>query len=581
MPLDGIVADCIVEELRDKLIGGRIDKIFQPEPDLIVLNIRSKGRNFKLLICANPGFPRIHLTDEQRSNPPGAPLFSMILRKHLSGGRIGRIDFTGYERIITLDVENINELGDPSSKRLVTEIMGRHSNIILVGENDKIIDSIRHIGPDMSRVRQILPGRIYELPPGQDKILPQAVDPDTFFEDFALEDNPQKYLLDRIKGFSPYFSNRIVQTAAMGSPPYSREDVVKLKSVLYGALLKIKNREYTPYVFFEDSKPSDFHCVHLGEKPVDLSSSISKSMELFYSDKAFSDKLNGYRANISKIVETPMNRIIKKLSLLETALRDGANRDQLKLFGDLLTAYIYQVPANSKNVLLQNYNEEDLPLVNIPLNPNKSPQENAQIYYKKYAKAKSRYNHAIIQINEARRELAYLESILHNLESCTSIDDMDEIREELVLSGYLKKSAGKRGKTKAGSLAHDNLIQYISTSGHRIFVGKNNRQNDYLTFKFASRTDIWLHTRNIPGSHVIIKGGKGEIPDHAIEEAAMIAALHSKAGNSSNVPVDYTTVKFVKKPPKAKPGMVIYDNFKTLSVTPQRDRADKLKPPPR
>jgi len=616
MPLDGIVADCIVTELQLMLTGGRVDKVFQPEPDEVVIYIRSKGSNNRLLLSANPNYPRIHLTEVSKDNPSAPPVFCMLLRKHLVGGKIIAFDFHDYERIISISIESANELGDLSIKKLIIEIMGRHSNIILVHESGKIIDAIKHVSTDMSRVREVMPAREYVLPPVQDKVNPLNIDVDALFNDRQLIDSQlannqpvdaiisdskastsiEKYLLNNIKGFSPFLCREICNSAGIDGKQVVYDvlsdnyAITTLKDILNKTILIIRLREYTPYLIFENGrqdKPSDFHCISLAKHvKTDFFDSASQALDYFYSKKAFAEKLRHKQSSVTRVLDTHIDRCNKKLAIQQDALREASDRDKLKLYGELITAFVYSIPNKVKSVLLANYYNENNEIIEVPLNENKTPQENAQQYFKRYSKAKSTFEHATKQAKETLEELEYLEGVYHLLQSCSTLSEVDEIAEELVEQGYLTARAIKRKKgnlRKKSSGASSSLksfsspLHYLSSDGFDIYVGKNNKQNDFLTFKTASSKDIWLHTRNIPGSHTIIRGLNKDIPDSTVEEAAMLAAYHSKAGKSSKVPVDYTTTKFVRKPPGAKPGMVTYDNFKTYIVTPDEALVDKLR----
>ncbi|NMB96369.1 MAG: fibronectin/fibrinogen-binding protein [Clostridiaceae bacterium] len=628
MPLDGIVADCIVNELDLKLTGGRIDKIFQPEPDEIVIFIRSKGSNNKLLLSANPNYPRIHLTEVSKDNPSTPPVFCMLLRKHLVGGKITGFDFHDYERIISVNIESVNELGDISTKKLIIEIMGRHSNIILVHESGKIIDAIKHVSSDISRVREVMPAREYVLPPSQDKVNPLNIKIDVLFSSYmdsrtgnsavnntendtnykdSKEDSNifknnaipiEKFLLNNIKGFSPFLCREICNMAGVDGK-WAASAILEnplaissLKDALNKAIIKIRIGDYSPYLVFNDEvsdKPSDFHCLLLAnknDKHMEFFDSMSQVLDFFYSGRVFIEKVNNKKSGIFKILDAHIERCSKKLAIHQEDLRQVSDREKLKLYGELITAFIYSIPNNAEKVFLPNYYSENNEIIEIPLDENKTPQENAQLYFKRYSKAKSTYEHASQQVKETLEELNYLEGVSHLLQNCSTSEEIDEIIEELFEQGYLsakylRRKKDKSGKKSSGSEAGHKALSapfhYRSSDGIDIFVGKNNRQNDLLTFKIASSKDIWMHTRNIPGSHTIVRSYGKDIPNTTLEEAAMLAVYHSKASKSAKVPVDYTTVKFVRKPPGAKPGMVIYDNFKTFIVTPDETLADKLR----
>ncbi|HOM02126.1 MAG TPA: NFACT RNA binding domain-containing protein [Acetivibrio sp.] len=584
MPFDGIVTKNVVNELTDVLTGARIDKIYQPEQDEIIINLRAKGQNLKLLLSANASYPRIHFTDVTKENPVNPPVFCMLLRKHLSGGRITQIEFHDFERVVTIHIETINELGDLTLKKLVVEIMGKHSNIILVNNENKIIDSIKHVDSDISRVREVMPARPYTLPPSQDKTSPLALNVDLLFTKANEQGDLRisKFLLNNIKGFSPLLCEEICHRAGvdprMSVSSLSENIVLNLKQVLKELIFRIEHSEFTPCIIWngdDRQKPVDFHSFEISQyNTLDFYPSISKVLDLFYTARDTSDRLTQKKADLLKILNNCIDRCNKKISIHTDTLREVAEREKFKLYGELITANIYCIPKNADKVSLLNYYSEDGEYVEVPLDENLLPQENAQRYFKKYAKAKAAYIHTTQQLEEARGELSYLESVLHCLESSNSIKDIDDIRQELADQGYLPSK--KKKSEKKNSKAFTPYI-YKSTDGLYIYVGKNNVQNDFLTLRFSSSNDIWLHTKNIPGSHVIIKKEKGEIPDSTLFEAAQLAAYHSKAKNSSHVEVDYTQVRNVKKPNGAKPGMVIYDNYKTIIVTPDENIVNNLR----
>lgn len=584
MPFDGIVTKNIVSELSDILTGARIEKIYQPEPDEIIINLRTKGQNLKLLLSANASYPRIHLTDVTKENPINPPVFCMLLRKHLSGGKITKIDFHDFERVVTIHIETIDELGDLTFKKLVVEIMGKHSNIILVNNENKIIDSIKHVDSDISRVREVMPARPYTLPPGQDKINPLELDIDLLFSKAKEQGDPRisKFFLNNIKGFSPLLCEEICHRADVDPrlpvSSLSEDTIQNLKKVLKEIISKIENSEFTPCIIWngdDRQKAVDFHSLEIKQyNTVDFYPSISRVLDLFYTIKDTSERLAQKKADLAKILNNCIDRCNKKISIHMGTLREVAEREKFKLYGELITANIYCIPKNASKVSLLNYYSENGEYVEVPLDENLLPQENAQRYFKKYAKAKAAYIHATQQLEEARGELSYLESVLHSLENSNSFEEIDDIRQELAEQGYLPSKKKRPEKKNSKNFTP---YTYKSTDGFYIYVGKNNVQNDFLTLKFASSNDIWLHTKNIPGSHVIIRKDRGEIPDSTLFQAAMLAAYHSKAKNSSHVEVDYTKVKNVKKPNGAKPGMVIYDNYKTIIVTPDENVVNNLR----
>ncbi|HHX18450.1 MAG TPA: fibronectin/fibrinogen-binding protein [Clostridium sp.] len=583
MPFDGVVVKNMVYELSEILIGGRIDKIYQPEYDETLINIRAQGKNLKLVISANASYPRIHLTENTKKNPSTPPVFCMLLRKHLVGGKITEISFHDFERIVVLHIDNIGELGDLTQKKLVVEIMGKHSNVILLNSEDKIVDSIKHIDKDISSVREIMPARPYSLPPVQDKISPKDLDVDSLFENIEDESNRiAKFLLSNIKGFSPLLCKEVCFRSEIEPDTLiknlSDKDIKNIKIALNNVVEDILSSNFTPCIIWRDPdilKPLDFHCMKITQyQHVEFFDSINNVLDIFYSSKDNIERLTQKKASIFKVLNNGIDRCNKKITIYQDIIRESAERDKYKLFGELITSNIYCIPKNSEKVSLLNYYSNDNEYVEIPLDNNLLPQENAQKYFKKYAKSKTAYAHAKEQLKETYSELEYLESVFHNLENCKTLSEIEEIRQELVLAGYL--AAKKKNNNKKNTLK-SNPLKYQSSDGLIIYVGKNNVQNDILTLKTASSNDIWLHTKNIPGSHVIIKKEKGDIPKSTLEEAALLAAYHSKAKMSAQVEVDYTTVKNVKKPKGAKPGMVTYVSYKTIFVTPHEELVNKLK----
>ncbi len=588
MPFDGIVTKSIVDELTEKLASGRIEKVLQPEADEIVLLVRAWNTNHKLVLSASPSYPRIHITSAVKENPAVPPVFCMLLRKHLTGGRILSFEFNDYERIIGIVVEAVNELGDISEKKLVIEIMGRYSNIILLNSENKIIDSIKHVDSDVSSVREVMPARPYVLPPAQDKISPDRLVVEALLEKLALSNQAvDKFLLENIKGFSPLLCrevcNRAGITARTSAASLDGNSMTRLCTALKEILIEIKESAYSPCVIFEDAdllKPIDFHCLDIKQYANLLSlPSISEVLDTFYASRDNAERLKQKKSDLYKVLHTSMERCAKKLAIQQDTLRDVADREKLKLYGELITANMYAIPRNTDSVRLLNYYSEDDSSIDVPLDPNLLPSENAQRYFRKYAKAKSTYAYTTRQLKDSQNEMEYLESVLQLLDNCTALKEMDEVRQELTEQGYmiLKKKSQKSGKRPG--LKKDTItppLHFRSSDGFDIYVGKNNKQNDYLTLKFSQSNDLWLHTKDIPGSHVIIKRNGQNIPESSIEEAACLAAWHSKASMSSNVAVDYTAVKNVSKPSGAKPGMVIYVNYKTAIVTPDRALVDKL-----
>ncbi len=583
MPFDGIVTKCIVDELNTLLAGGRVEKVFQPEADEIVLLVRSKSQNYRLVASANANYPRLHITALQKENPQTPPVFCMLMRKHLSGGKLLDINFHDYERVISINIESVNELGDLSVKQVVVEIMGKHSNIILLNSENKIIDSVKHVDSDISSVREVMPARTYILPPAQNKELPENIAPEEIFQHPMVSEakHIEGLLLNMIKGFSPYTCREICCDAGVApkTPIAVLNDTDKenLITALKSYLKQIKDNAFEPCIVYQDKnlqKPVDFYCFiprqQVGFKQYQL---LSEALDDYYALRDTNERLGQKMGDVVKVIKNGIERCEKKIALFNDKLRDVADREKLQLFGELITANIYCIPAGSKTARVLNYYNENEEYIDIPLNEYKSVQENAQKYYKQYSKAKSTHMNVTQQLKETFSELEYLQSVQTMLENCGSRQEIDEVRQELIDQGYIKASVrnARKKQDKPSS-----PLEFTSSDGFQILVGKNNKQNDLLTLKLAASSDIWMHTKNIPGSHVIIRTERREVPDSTLLEGAMLAAYHSSAKMSSNVPVDYTNVKNVKKPGGAKPGMVIYESFKTINVTPEEERVVKL-----
>ncbi len=570
MALDGITLACLVHELKEKLLGAKINKIYQPEKDELII----ATRNERLLLCANSSHPRIHFTAQTKENPMTAPLFCMVLRKHLSGGKILDVKQPGFERIVEIYVESINEMGDMSCKKLIIEIMGKHSNIILtLAEDNQILDSIKHISFDKSSVRQVLPGLIYSYPPNQDKLNPLEVGKEEFLALFkpGANKDAQGAIYKSLSGISPVAAAELC-TRANISPEISLEEISSQNILsIYNEFSKafdlVRKNAFSCEAYYDKGKPMDFSCIpmtmleHLEKRSF---SNPSELLEFFYGEKDIVLRHSQKTYDLKKIVETNITRCVKKKELQERSLKDIKNRDQLKIKGELLTANIYELSKGMTTFTTQNYYEESLPDITISLDPNLTPAENAQSYFKRYNKQKRTAEALKDQVTQNNEELLYFEGLLNSISACTEEAEIEEIKEELAGLGYIKK----RKKVKGQKIKKSKPLKFISADGFEIYVGKNNAQNDELTLKFARPNDIWLHTKDIPGSHVIIRCENKEVPTSTLTEAANLAALYSKAKNGSLVPVDYTEKRNVKKPNGAKPGFVIYENNKTAYITP-------------
>ena len=583
MAFDGITVSAIKAEIEDKILGGRIDKVYQPEKDEIILGIRSMGQAYKLLLTSNASNPKFHFTQTNPSNPMTPPLFCMVMRKHLQSGKIIKIEQPDFDRILNIYVESLNELGDYSVKKLVLEIMGRHSNIILTDENNTILDCIKHIGHDTSSVREVLPGREYTLPPSQGKINTLELDNNNFNE--VLENNPsfeiQSVIYKNYTGISPIAASEICYRANVnGSTPVEALTDIQ-KEIVFNKFAELvedikANRFYPESITNEKGKTIDFSPIETTQfngLEIKKYTSISELIESFYANRDFAYRIGQKTQDLRKLITQNIERCIRKKDIQMQTLRSIKNRDELRLKGELLTANIYSIKKGMTTVELPNYYSENQELVAIELDSNKTPSENAQKYYKAYNKAKRTFEALKDQIKSNDEELAYLESVLTSVNNCTDEQDVKEIRRELREEGYVKKVKNQKDKSKKHSVP----LHFISQDGFDIYVGKNNIQNDELTLKFARPRDIWMHTKNIPGSHVIIVANGQTIPDTTLNEGAMLSAFYSKAKNSSKVPVDYTEKKNVKKPNGSKPGFVIYETNKTAYITTSEEEIKKIR----
>ncbi|WP_129724867.1 Rqc2 family fibronectin-binding protein [Xylanivirga thermophila] len=582
MALDGVMLSCIITELKAKLLGGKVEKVYQPERDEINIVIRCGGKNYKLLMSASANNARIHITGTSKINPQVAPAFCMVLRKHILSGKIVDIVQPNFERIVEIHIQSINELGDMSIKKLIIEIMGKHSNIILVNEENKIIDCIRHVTSDMSRIREVLPGNEYVYPPARGKISPINMNRDTLIN-ILFQDKNQDKKLDNVifqsfAGVSKITAKEIVYRAVGNSnmliiKELNDNDKENAVNSFLNFFKEVSEEHFAPFIL-QDSNNAQKDILPFFYEQYDLKMQIavnspSEAIEQLYANKDKIDRLKQHSSNLYKIIRTHLDRCYKKLDIQYNELKEAKKSSLYKLWGELLTANIYQIHQGIDSIELINYYDEAGKKEKIPLDRGKTPAQNAALYYKKYNKLKTASKMVSKQLAENKKEIEYLENQLHNLEKCTEYDELEEIKEELISQGYIKKKVKnirKRQNTKISKPYH-----FISSDGFDIFVGKNNIQNDYLTLKIASGRDIWLHVKTIPGSHVIIKTNGEEVPDKTLLEAAHLAAFFSKGRLSSNVAVDYCPKKNVKKPNAAKPGMVIYDIYNTIYVTPDED----------
>ena len=552
MAFDGIITSAMVRELQDTILLGKIEKVYQPENDELVFHIHTRAGNVKLYASASSNHARLHFIEENLPNPPAPLSFCMLLRKHLQGGRIVDITQKGTERIIEISLETLNELGFTVSKKLIFEIMGKHSNIILVDmTTGKIIDSIKRVSIDASRVRQLLPGLLYEYPPAQDKISFKEVTADDLS---GLSAGDSKGFLSRVGGISPAIARELANVDGPSD---------RIASIIDS----VRQNTFVPRVYTDDKGvPQEFHITDLAEfeegaQRLDFDS-LSRCLAWYFNHKQSSNRAKQKSSDLIKSVSAALDKLYLKKQRLSEDLLKAENSDGLRLFGELLTANLHLVKTGDKAVTVVNYYDNSE--VTIPLDPRFTPAKNAQHYYKRYGKAMTAIKEKQIQLDETGAEIEYLESVLTYLQNTDKIDEIEALRGELVETGYVRRRKQQFKEKKYKAQPH----KYIIDGGFTVLVGRNNRENDILTLKTAAKTDLWLHTKDIPGSHVIVQCGGAELSEKAIFQAAAIAAWHSKGRDSENVPVDYVKVRYVKKPAGAKPGMVIFTNNRTVWVNP-------------
>lgn len=568
MSFDGLFTRAMTKELIETLKGGRINKIQQPYKNEIIAVVRANGKNHKLLLSAHPSHARVQITNEAHENPSEPPMFCMLLRKHLEGYILEDIHQIGLDRIIVFEVKGRNEIGDTSYKQLIVEIMGRHSNITLVDKARNIIlDSIKHVSFAVNSHRAILPGQEYVLPPSQDKTNPFAADEQEILRRIDFNSGKiDKQLVASFAGISPLFAKEVIHHAGLAN----RTTVPK--SFLHFMGL-VKEHSIKPAITAGEQKESFylFPLQHIKGESREFNS-LSGMLDRYYFGKAERDRVKQQSNDLERFIVNEKEKNEKKIEKLKRTLKEAENADKHQLFGELITANIYAIQKGMKEAEVINYYDEEGGTIVIPLDPQKTPAENAQKYFTRYQKAKNAIVVVNEQIKKAEEEAAYFDSLLQQVETA-STKDIAEIREELVEGGYLRERQ-KRGSKKQQNLK-PSLDRYAATDGTEILVGKNNKQNDYLTNKVAARDEIWLHTKDIPGSHVLIRSK--DPAEQTILEAASLAAYFSKARNSSSVPVDFTQIRHVKKPSGAKPGFVIYDHQQTVYVTPDEETVLSLK----
>ena len=565
MAFDGITVSAVVSQLRETLTGGRIYKIAQPENDELLLTINTKeGGQTRLLLSAGASLPLIYLTETNKQAPMTAPGFCMLLRKHLQNGRITDITQPGLERIVQIHVEHLNEMGDLCRKVLILELMGKHSNLIFINDEYMIIDSIKHISGMVSSVREVLPGRPYFIPMTQDKKDPLTVTEAEFKEIICSKTTAiYKALYTSFTGLSPQISQEICAVASVdgdASTALFTEDVngKELLDRLYQAFFtmteRVKACEFTPVIIYENDAPVDFSvlpCISYPAEAQKAFSSVSVLLETYYAEKSTVTRIRQKSVDLRRIVQTALERNIKKYDLQIRQMQDTEKKDKYKIYGELLNTYGYGVELGAKSMEALNYYTNEM--ITIPLDPQLTATENAKKYFDKYGKLKRTYEALSKLTLEVKEEIDHLESIQNALDIALLEEDLTQIKEELIESGYIHRKGGNK-KVKITSKP----FHYISSDGFHMYVGKNNYQNEELTFKFANGGDWWFHAKGMPGSHVIVKTNGEELPDSTFEEAARLAAFYSKGKGQEKVEIDYVERKHVKKPNGSKPGFVVY-----------------------
>ena len=575
MPLDAVCLSGVVKELRKALLGLRIEKVQQPARDQVILTFRG---NKKLLLCAGASQARIHLTNISRENPAQPPMFCMLLRKHLGSGRLTAIEQPALERAVILTVEIVDELGEPGIRKLAVECMGRYSNLILLDGEDRIIDCLRRVDMEMSERRQVLPGLFYHLPPAQDKADPLAVSGEEFraMLDAAPDGtDAAKWLLDRFFGLSPLVCRELVYMSCKdGACLWNESDRETLAGTfdIWQEMVRGENgKQFTPWMLTKDGKPADFSYMPIQQYGKAMEGqawdAFSPMLDAFYETREQIERVRQRGADLQRTASNARDRARRKLAMQEKEYAQTQDRDRLRICGELITANLYRMARGSSVLRAENYYEEGCPEVEIPLDPLLTPQQNAAKYFKRYTKAKTAEEYLTVQMELARRERDWLESVLDELSRAETEQDFNDIRRELREAGYLKGPAPGRKEPRRGP-SRPRIFR--SSGGFRILVGRSNTQNDQLV-KEAFKSDYWFHTQRIHGSHVIL-GAEGRDPDErSMTEAAMLAAWFSQGREGGQVAVDYTQVKNVRKPNGARPGMVVYDPYQTAYVTPSED----------
>ncbi len=577
MAFDGISVAALVKELNDKLSEGRISRIAQPETDAVLLTVKNMRNQYRLLLSANPSLPLAYLTENNLPSPAQAPGFLMLLRKHLSGGRILSVTQPGLERVIVLTAEHMNELGDLVQVRLILELMGKHSNLILVDQEGRITDAIRRIGSGTSSVREVLPGKTYFIPNTREKLSPLSLDPALFLEKLTAENGPVEKALNAVlTGISPQMARELVLRARLSGDEAAstlrEEEKKRLLDALETLMAQVRDGAFSPRIYYHNGQLIEYSALPLtlyaAEEAVPYDG-MSELLSDYYAEKNAASRIRQKSADLRHILHQTMEKDSRKRELMEKQLKDAEKRDKYKLYGELIQAFGYGLETGAKELRARNYYDNDKEVV-IPLDETLSPQENAKHYFDRYQKLKRTYDATVVQMEETDAELAYLRSVEASLNLAENEEDLNIIKAELVSGGYMRaknvpgKKAPKAPKTAAP-------LHFVCEEGFDYYVGKNNLQNEAVTFEQASGNDWWFHVKGIAGSHVIVKSGGKELSDAAFEHAAALAAWYSSAPRGAKTEVDYTRRKELKKPGHYKPGMVIYHTNYSMVIEPGTD----------
>lgn len=567
MAFDGITIASIVYELNQTLLNGRINKIAQPETDELLLTIKTPDGLKRLCISASASLPLIYLTTDNKPSPMTAPNFCMLLRKYIGNGRIVEITQPSLERIIHFKIEHLDDLGDICQKSLIVEIMGKHSNIIFCNDKGMILDSIKHVSAQMSSVREVLPGRNYFIPDTTNKQSPLFVD-ETVFKD-TLSQKPMplgKAIYNSFTGISPVAAEEICFLAGVDSSLSPKDCPEDILSHLYRQFSyyfeQVKNGDFHPVIYYDENIPKDFSALPLTHFSIYREvafSSISEVIRTYYASRDSITRIRQKSADLRRVVQTSLERNCKKYDLQLKQIKDTKNREKYKIYGELIHTYGYNVPENAKSMEAFNYYTNEM--ITIPLDPHKTPSENAKKYFEKYNKQKRTFEALTKLIIETKDEITYLESISTSLDIARTENDLMEIKEELTVAGYIRRKFIKK-KVKLSNKP----LHFISSDGYHMYVGKNNLQNEELTFHFANGNDWWFHAKDAPGSHVIVRTNGEELPDRTFEEAGRLAAHFSKNADAKKVEIDYVEKKHVKKPNGSKPGFVVYYTNYSLTI---------------